>query len=296
MFKPMLAATPKTVDGRPVLPDFPLIVQPKLDGIRAAIRGGRLLTRTLKEVPNTEIFCQLSSLRLEGLDGELIVGNPTATDCYRRTQRYCMTKDATGEPWKLFVFDYWNSTESFTERWKQALARSEGDPNITIVPTFEVHTWGGIEAYERECVVAGFEGVIIRNPRTPYKHGRAGAKGELVKLKRFIDFEAEVIGVYEELHNANEAKADAFGRTKRSSHKANKLSKGTLGGLVLRAINGPCEGQEFRCGSGFSASDRAELWRSPPTGRTAKIKSFPVGVKDKPRHPVFLAWRDSMDS
>jgi DNA ligase-1 len=138
------------------------------------------------------------------------------------------------------------------------------------------------------------EGVILRDPAGLYKFGRSGKTGPLLKVKRFIDFEAEVVGVYEEMHNANEAKTNELGRTERSTAKAGLVGKGTLGGLVLRALNGPAEGVEFRCGTGFDADARKVLWkhRERLTGKTAKIKSFPIGVKDKPRHPVWLGWRD----
>jgi DNA ligase-1 len=134
--------------------------------------------------------------------------------------------------------------------------------------------------------------VILRDPAGLYKFGRSGKTGPLLKLKRFIDFEAEVIGVYEEMHNANVATKNELGRTSRSSAKAGKIGKGTLGGLILRAINGPAAGVEFRCGTGFDAAARAELWANPPIGKVAKVKSFPIGVKDKPRHPVWLGFRD----
>ena len=54
------------------------------------------------------------------------------------------------------------------------------------------------------------------------------------------------------------------------------------------------KGAEFRVGTGFTAAVRAELWdiRDELAGRIAKIKSFPVGTKDRPRHPVWLGWRD----
>jgi DNA ligase-1 len=68
----------------------------------------------------------------------------------------------------------------------------------------------------------------------------------------------------------------------------------------LRGLNGPYEGVEFRCGTGFDAADRERLWRDPKRGttvigRVAKIKHFTVGAKDKPRFPVWLGWRHEDD-
>ena len=94
------------------------------------------------------------------------------------------------------------------------------------------------------------------------------------------------------MKNNNPKVTNELGRGQRATVKANKAGKDTLGGLVLRAINGPHAGVEFRCGSGFSAEDRAILWQASLLGEVCKIKAFPVGVKDKPRHPIFLGFRD----
>jgi ATP-dependent DNA ligase len=105
MFKPMLATAPKLDQaGQPVL-SFPLYAQPKLDGIRASVVNGKLLTRTLKRVPNREVYEALSHPQFNGLDGELIVGDPTADDCYRKTASFCMSQSKTGEQWTYYVFD-----------------------------------------------------------------------------------------------------------------------------------------------------------------------------------------------
>lgn len=300
-FKPMLAK-----DGDLSKVKFPLIVQPKLDGIRASVVGGKLVTRTLKAVPNAAIRAVLERPEFEGLDGELIVGDPTADDCYRRTSSFVMSESKTGESWTFFAFDLWNEAGGFVDRFQtlDALVSQIDwtDIPVVTVPTHECGDLAELEAREAIIVEAGYEGVIARVPDAPYKFGRSGKTGPLLKIKRFIDFEAEVIGVYEEQHNGNAAKTNALGRTERSSAAAGKVGKGTLGGLILRALNGPSEGIEFRCGTGFDAEDRRTLWsassfeggteRSGLNGRVAKVKSFPIGVKDKPRHPVFLGWRD----
>lgn len=275
---------------------FPLIVQPKLDGIRACVVDGKLLSRTLKPIPNAEIRETLERPEFEGLDGELIVGKATAADCYRRTSSFVMSESKTGEPWAFDVFDKWNEPGPFTVRYAAAEAVCERQ-GWTSTPVFivkgrAVETMEALEEAESDYLAYGLEGAILRDPAGSYKFGRSGATGPLLKLKRYIDFEAEVIGVYEEMHNGNEAVTNALGRTERSTAKAGKIGKGTLGGLVLRAINGPAEGVEFRCGTGFDAADRSALWSESPVGRIAKVKSFPIGVKDKPRHPVWLGWRD----
>jgi DNA ligase-1 len=276
---------------------YPLAVQPKLDGIRCSIVNGRALTRTLKEVPNRAIFNALSSPEFEGLDGELIVGEPTAPDCYRRTSSGVMGHDPSVD-WAFYVFDKWNTDEDFSARWHAIRAQigpagpdsDAARQRIRIVPHVIVLDALGLENYEEILLNAGHEGAILRDPNGFYKFGRASAtKGELLKLKRFIDFEAEVIGAYEEQHNGNEAVTNALGRTERSTAAAGKVGKGRLGGLVLRRLS---DGQEFRCGTGFDRAMREALWTENLIGRTAKIKAFEIGAKDKPRFPVFLGWRN----
>src|SRR5690606_28483163 len=49
--------------------------------------------------------------------------------------------------------------------------------------------------YESTCLARGYEGVMLRDPDGPYKFGRSTLReGTLLKLKRFEDAEAVVIG------------------------------------------------------------------------------------------------------
>jgi DNA ligase-1 len=114
-------------------------------------------------------------------------------------------------------------------------------------------------------------------------------------LKLFEDMEATVVGVEEMQHNGNDAFTNELGRTARSSCKGGKVGLGVLGKLNLVGMTGPFKDVAFDCGTGFDAKQREDYWDVDVTGMVAKIKYFPVGSKDKPRHPVFLGWRDKRD-
>jgi DNA ligase-1 len=144
----------------------------------------------------------------------------------------------------------------------------------------------------------GYEGAIVRDPRAPYKEGRSTVKqGWMLKVKRFADDEAEVIGTVEQMRNDNEATVDELGYTKRSHHKEGKTAAGVLGALSVRGTTGQFKGVEFEIGTGFTAEQRRNLWagREYLIGKLVSYKYFPVGVKDKPRFPTFKAFRDRRD-
>ena len=81
-FKPMLAA-PADLDNI----KFPVYASAKLDGIRATVVDGDVLSRSLKLISNHAIAEALSSSQWNGLDGELIVGPATDKDVYNKTTR-----------------------------------------------------------------------------------------------------------------------------------------------------------------------------------------------------------------
>lgn len=283
MFKPMLAATADENKLR-----FPLLASPKLDGVRAIVKDGVVLSRSLKPIPNKHVQ-SLFSKRYNNCDGELIVGDPRSVTCYRDTVSGVMSED--GEPDVTFwQFDHIEHLElSYEARWMY-LKSSRHAPVLGQVLITGAET---LAIYERDCLSNGYEGVMLRDPNAPYKCNRSTVKeGYLLKLKRFVDAEAEVIGFEERMHNGNEATVSELGRTKRSSHKSGKTGRGDLGALLVRFGD-----VEFSIGAGFTDSDRASIWkaRNDFLGRLAKFKYFPVGVKDAPRHPVFLGWRDSND-
>lgn len=287
-FKPMLASPADLDQVR-----FPIFGSPKLDGIRAAVVGSKLLSRTLKEIPSRHIFNMLSKPEYEGLDGELIVGSPTSQSCYRDTVSMVMADNKVFS-YTYYVFDKWDSPSPFSSRRLDVIPVATHD-YMERVQHVQLDTREQLDAYEAEQVALGYEGIMLADPNARYKFGRATTKGgELLKVKRFTDAEAEVIGIEEEMFNGNEAEKNELGRTKRSTAAAGLVGKGTMGALIVRDV---VTGVEFNIGTGFTALDRKWWWNevdgnvSPAMNRIIKYKSFPIGVKDKPRHPVYLGLR-----
>jgi DNA ligase-1 len=283
--KPMLAATIKNIKTV----KYPCYVSPKLDGIRGVVINGALKSRTLKPVPNLFTSDRFSKGAYNGLDGELILGDPTAPDVYRSTQKATSSIGGTPDV-KFFVFDIWSAKGGYEERRPELIIRTQRhDPNIILLPQHLIRNEDELLKYEQDTIDIGYEGVIGRSIDGGYKHGRSSVKqGWLWKLKRFLDSEAEILELLEEMENTNEKQTNELGRSKRSSHKAGKVGKGCTGALRVRDLT---SGVEFKVGSGISEADAPRL----SVGQVIKYKYFPVGIKDKPRHPVFLGLRDKWD-
>ena len=283
------------------LPFYPVLASPKIDGIRIVIKDGKPLTRKLKPVPNRLITKQLSDHRLSGLDGEIVVGDPTNRNGFNDTQSGVMSQD--GPPLRhgqveLWVFDdFTDPCLPYAVRLESASARVDRLRKtgyfdwLKVVPTVRLTGPLQLVEYEGDCVEVGYEGAMIRNPGGRYKFGRSTEReGILIKLKRFVDAEAKIIGFEELLHNANEQKRDELGRAKRSSHKANMVPMGTLGALVARS---PKWELSFNIGTGYTQAQRDELWanRKKLKGKTVNFVYQAHGSKDRPRMPSFRGIR-----
>ncbi len=271
---------------------WPVYASPKLDGIRCKIYQGRALTRTLKEVPNRHIFGTLSQPHLEGLDGELIIGSTTDRACYRNTVSGVMSFDGIPD-WTFHVFDDVSGGNDieFVRRYEHMQRRVSQMVRVSCLNQTLIRNHEELDQYESECVMVGYEGVIIRGPNSPYKNGRSSVReGYMLKVKRFQDSEAQIIGYEEEMRNDNEAKVNALGYTERSSHSENRIGKGRMGALVVRDL---VSGVEFKIGTGFDAAEREAFWleQARYLNAVVKYRFFPIGVKDRPRHPSFLGFR-----
>ncbi len=283
MFKPMLASEP---DG---LIAFPKLLSAKLDGIRVVTKFGDALTRSLKPVPNHHIREMLR--QYQDMDGEVIVGDPTAPDCYRKTNSAVMSHEGTPE-FTFFVFDsLGHPAEAFTSRTRRLAA---GAPFITVLPQAVVNNQQELDEAYASLLAQGYEGAILRNPDSLYKYGRATAKsGDMLKMKPFADSEAVIVSAYEAMENQNEAFTNELGQTERSTHQENKAGKGMVGGFIVRDIK---SGIEFNCSAGkLNHEERTELWGKDLAGKILKYRYMPYGQKTAPRFPRFIGWRSILD-
>ena len=289
MIKPMLgiaADTTKLV--------FPIYASPKLDGIRVIIKDNQVLSRNGKPIPN--MFVQSLLKSYHGLDGELIVGHPTHPNVFQLTTSGVMSIEGTPNV-RLYVFDCWYAEGGIDARYNEVLKITQNSSivDIEVVPQIVINSLEELYKFEEDCLAKGYEGVMLRYPNAPYKNGRSTVKeGALLKLKRFSDSEACILGMEPLLRNHNEPIKNALGHTERSSHIDNKVADDLLGALNVKDIH---TGVEFNIGSGFTEEQRKEIWNKQVEliGSIVKYKYFEVGVKDKPRFPIFLGFRDKRD-
>lgn len=278
---------------------FPVMASTKLDGIRAVVLDGKLLSRSLKPIKNKYTRSLFEKPEYEGLDGELIVGSPTDPKCFNKTTSGVMTEE--GEPnVHYYVFDqipeYSGQPENtpFKSRFRD-LQESMPMEHVVLVQQKLVWNLPELEEFEKQCLKQGYEGVIIKDLNSPYKYGRSTLReGYMLKIKRYKDAEAKILSVEELLSNTNEATRDELGKVKRSNHKSGMVPQDTLGSLVVQDLK---TGVQFNIGTGFDEELRDTLWKNKSRiiGKIVKYKYFDYGSIDKPRHPVFLGFRDEED-
>lgn len=298
--RPMLAVKADEADLRMLFERIgPMYTSIKLDGVRALCRRNpetgapELVSRTLTRIPNEHTQQLFAREEYVGLDGELCVGPADDKNVMQATQSGTMSRD--GEPdVRWYIFDKWDHPGDFKARAVAARNIARGDRVLWLDHRL-VHSFDALRICEEASLEIGYEGLILRHPSAPYKQGRSTLKQAwMVKMKRFLDSEAEVLGTIELMHNENEATFDERGYTKRSSSKGGRTAGGTLGALQVRDIH---TGVEFELGTGFTQEQRRNLWegRKYVVGKLVKYKYFPIGVKDKPRLPVFLGFRNRSD-
>lgn len=279
-FKPMLSASLDGVDLATLR--YPLLASPKLDGVRCIVWEGVAYSRNAKPIRNK--FVQAWAKGLHNLDGELIVGSPTDPHCLANTQSGVMSFE--GEPdFKFYVFDAPERT---------TLTRGAANERVVAVEQRQVNCELAILELETVWLAAGYEGLMLRDPAGPYKHGRSTLReGYLMKLKRFQDGEATVVALEEGSHNQNELERDELGRAKRSKVSAGLIPSGMVGTII---VNDPAWG-ELRLSPGtMTHAERIALLASPGSivGRVVHWRSFGYGVKDKPRFPRYYGIREDL--
>lgn len=277
---------------------FPVLASPKLDGIRIRVMDGKPMSRSMKLLPNLMLQRLIAYCAdfIEGMDGEVIVGEPTDKDVYRNTVVEVNTIDRafTGT---IYFFDMWNRPGiPFRERLNSVafvLRLHARHHSFKVVHHKLIKDMDALNAFEADMLAQGYEGIMTRDPEGFYKNGRSTAKEQgLIKVKRFEDDEAVIVGIEELMHNDNQAKVNELGRTSRSSHAENLVPAGTMGALIVEGVTGGAfAGVKFNIGTGFDAATRASFWQDNQIGKVVTYKHFPIGVKDKPRHPVFKAIR-----
>lgn len=274
--KPMLACS-----KLPNLEDlmYPKIASYKLDGIRCLIIDGTPMSRNMKPIPNEYVRQVLSDPILEGFDGELMLAD---RGDFNSVQSAFMSHD--GRPDFIYwVFDHFsNPQHPYRQRFY-----NPSNAILTAWPTYvkPVTSWVVNSHHEVEdnfarAIDEGYEGLILREPDSPYKHGRSTMRQEyMLKVKAVNDMEGTVIDTVE-----------LFRNTDTSSKKQDNLyGAGVLGALVLDIG----KGLTVKVGTGFDMKTRAKLWaiRKGLLGEKVTFSYQELSKYGIPRFTVFKGFR-----
>lgn len=283
---------------------YPVFASTKLDGRRNIVNAaGTPLSRTGKLLPNLHTRKVIREARLIGMDGELISGSPTDPNAMQKA--HSAFSSVHGEPaFSFHIFDNWlRAKTTYQNYWPELEAASDKLPEwATIVPQLIITSPEDLDDFVKEVTRLGYEGAVIRSFYSPYKHGRSTWKqGWMLKAKEYEYTEGKIISLKQAMHNANDAEFDELGYTKRSTHASGKIPANTLGSFIVKH---PSSEEPFGVATGnLNASEKKQLWDMRKkvacgscVGLTITFKHFAQsGVRNKPRHAQFVAFRAASD-
>jgi DNA ligase-1 len=302
-FKPLLAPNDDPLRNPKFFEmlKYPLLASPKLDGIRCNVTEEGCMSRTMKKLPNRHIQEMFKDFMY--LDGELVAGDPTDPLCYNKTQSIVMSLDKDASDVKFHVFDINHmlyAKRAFEERlyMVEQLLCDYSSENLIAVRHEAITSEAELTEYENVVLSRGYEGVMLRDMYGEYKHGRSTMRqGHLIKLKRFLDSEAILLDILEEQTNNNPSFINEVGQTSRSTAKGGMTGSGKAGKIIGSVLTGDFVGLEIEVSLGVMKHEERQLiWENRKevieSTKAFTFRHFMHGVKDKPRFPRFVGWRD----
>lgn len=230
------------------------LVSEKLDGVRAYWDGRRLLSRRGNVIAAPPWF--IERLPPQPLDGELWLGRGK----FDRLSAIVRRQAADDEAWRevrYLAFELPQAPGTFRQRARalRELVGSSGVPWLQAVEQLEFNSRQALERKLSEVMQSGGEGLMLHRADAPYLTGRSDV---LLKLKRWLDAEATVIG-----HRPGQGKY-----------------AGQLGALRVRTA----DGVEFLLGTGLTDALRRD---PPPPGTRVTFRYRELTSQGRPRFASF---------
>ncbi|MBE3605896.1 DNA ligase [Campylobacter sp. RM13119] len=230
----------------------------KLDGVRGIWNGNTLKSRANLAISTPKSW--LSCFPNFSLDGEIY---SRSLDFERITSIVNSSQDKGWSELEYHVFDLPNEDGSLIQRLE--ILRNYLDknpcPQIKIIEQLPAISHENVVKFLDKVTLNGGEGVVVRDPNASYQSGRSD---KILKLKKFLDDECEIIKI-----NAGRGKFQGFMRS-----------------LTCRNLK---DAATFKIGSGFSDKMR----KNPPAiGTIITYKYQNLTKNGLPRFPVFLRIRE----
>ncbi len=233
-------------------------ISPKIDGIRATFRKGKLHFRNGKEVLGVTHITSLLNPMVE-YDGELKVPGVDFD-----TGSGLIRSHAKAKPNVVYhVFDNISLGRQPLNRRLSSLAMLPVTNCIKRVPHALNSDYKALDVFYKNARQLGFEGIVIKDAYSLYERKRSWA---WMRIKPNEDAEFKILNVFE-------------GEGKYT---------GALGGVVIRVGR-----RTQKVGGGFSDDQRVMWWARPAQiiGRKATVKFMEYTDKGGLRHPEFKAIR-----
>lgn len=252
---------------------YPVFVQPKLDGVRClAYRDddGQVVLSSRQGKPwnlphvAAEVAKILPVGSTDVLDGEIYLHGVTFQSVTRMVKKHRPETTSL----KYMIYDV-ITDQAFTQseriNYLKGLFRGHEFDTLMLVPTEVANTEIEVYNIQKNYVSGGYEGAIVRKPHAPYKMN--ARSNDLLKVKSFLEEDFKIVGY--------------------------KQGVGRFAGLVIWVCE-TAEGKTFDCVPKGSMEDKAEWFANADkyVGKLLSVKFFEYTEDGIPRFPVGLGIKE----
>lgn len=314
--KSVLLAPNQQIDFADPRIRYPVLGSLKFDGTRGICMGGDLLTRSMKPQKNQNLPEALKGM-IEVAKGRRLVFDFELFDSQAsghgdHTSVLASHEAPIPDSMQCYIFDVMSMDEwgriqdgkrhtPFRERVEiyhtlkkthPLLAKDDRYVAVEQVP-IEDHRTANL--FFEVAVEEGYEGIMLRCPHAPYKHGRATHKeGVIFKFKQFETIDGQIIEVIQrrKLKEGIDRTETPTGHMERVHTKGSYELDEMVGAFKVLFEDGTIS--EVNYGRGFDHETRRQHWRDRESliGRHVEVRHLPHGAKEGVRIGTLQRFRD----